>query len=401
MLAQLPSIGTQVDSLALRADSEPLPLADVFSSVDVSRGSLVSTDGVAANELLVDSADGPLGFASNLIESNAIDESACDGCASGSCSAHQQSIAVANRWTPMGALSKRMQALDADRFRFFRRKRRPRRHDRGIGYERVMFAPHVLDPAIMTPNVGLRYQIDSGLRTPDRAEYYWGAPPLGPAAETSVNAQDLSLQLYAGNEKAMALTQFTLRSLDPDRADNTTGMGDMVVGAQALMLDGKRLKLSTIFRTYLNTGPEDRGLGRGNISLEHGLLSRYCYSPKTYLFGEFKYWTALSGTPDISGDVISSGAGISTIAMESDVFALIPTFEVRALTFLFGGQTENDGSTSRVDGLTAVELYPGARFVLGPQSDLGLCELGCAAGVTVADDDWFDTRWVISLRWSR
>ncbi|SMP42292.1 hypothetical protein SAMN06265222_101753 [Neorhodopirellula lusitana] len=48
----------------------------------------------------------------------------------------------------------------------------------------------------------------------------------------------------------------------------------------------------------------------------------------------------------------------------------------------------------------AVQALPGARFVLGPENDMGLWEFGVAAGVTAGDDDWFDTRWVFDLRLS-
>ncbi|MCG8649486.1 MAG: hypothetical protein MI861_06620, partial [Pirellulales bacterium] len=322
----------------------------------------------------------------------------CDGrCNDESCSVRQRQ-AIASRWTPWQSVHHRFSRLNLQRFRLGNRFRRSRTRDRGIGYERVMFAPNVLDPAIGTPHFGVRYQLDAGLRTPNRAEYYWAAGPSGPGVETSVNAQDLHFRLAAGNDRMMALTQYTMRSLDPDIAANTTGVGDLVVGAQALLLDGKRTKLATILRTYLPTGPVDRGLGTGNTSIEHGLLIRHCVSAETYWFGEVKYWLPIAGTPNISGDVLTTGWGVSTIAAESDVFALLPTFELRTLSFLFGGETGLDGSTRRVDGVTALELYPGARFVLGPKSDLGLLELGVSAGITVADRNWFDTRWVLDLR---
>ncbi|MEM9645680.1 MAG: hypothetical protein AAF989_11875, partial [Planctomycetota bacterium] len=67
------------------------------------------------------------------------------------------------------------------------------------------------------------------------------------------------------------------------------------------------------------------------------------------------------------------------------------------LSFLYGSETRN-GATRRIDGNTAVELYPGARFVLGPKRDAGLLEFGFSPGVTIADDDWFDTRIVFDLR---
>jgi len=323
--------------------------------------------------------------------------SSCD--ADHSCRRCRQPM-LASHWTPWAAFHQRLPPVNWSALDVGRRFRERRTRDRGIGYERVMFAPSVLDTAIDTPHFGIRYQIDSGLNVADRSEYYWATDPVGPGGDGRVNTQDVKFRLALGNEKAMAMTEYTMRSLDPRSAENTTGFGDMMIGARALLVDGKRTKLSTIFRTHLATGPSERGLGTGHTSLEPGLLGRYCHSPETYLFGELKYWIPIGGTPDHAGDVLITGLGISTIAAESDVFAFLPTLEMRTLSFLFGSETTPGGLNRRVDGVTAVEIYPGARFVLGPKGDTGLWEFGVAAGITVADDDWFDTRVVLDLRFA-
>lgn len=270
--------------------------------------------------------------------------------------------------------------------------------DRGIGYERVEFAPLVLDTAIGTPHAAWTLQFDRGLQTPDRAEYYWAAPPLGPGGETRLNVIDTVFSSAVGTRTAMATTRLTMRSLDPIDNPNTTGFGDLVLGAKALLIDGRRTQLASIFQTYVPTGVERRGLGTGHTSIEPGVLLRHCFSPKTYLFGELKYWIPLGADPRYAGDVLSTGWGISTIAATSDVFAILPTLEVRTLSFLYGAQTESNDSVTRIDGETAVEVYPGARIVLGPRGDFGLWEAGFSGGLTFADDHWFDTRLVLQLR---
>jgi len=315
--------------------------------------------------------------------------------------------AIADHWNPIAGVASLLHPPVPNRLRkwtatFWKDHGRsqPATRDLGIGHERVMFAPSIVDTAIGSAHIGFRFQADSGLSTPDRAGYYWGPPPLGPPAEANVDTLDTLFRMELGNERAMALTQFTMRSLDPTRAENTTGFGDMVVGGKVLMVDGKRLKLSSIFRTYLPTGPEQHGLGTGHTSLEPGLLARYCVSPKTFWFGELKYWLPIGGDPMYSGDVLTTGLAVSTIFHESDVYAMLPTLEVRTLSFLFGAETQPDGTVRHIDGKTAVEIYPGVRFVLGPQGDLGLWELGISTGVTAADNDWFDTRMLIDLRWN-
>ena len=354
----------------------------------------------------IELVDLPLIAGGGMLESDSIVDFslACDA-APGECSCEDGGACgtshelLASRWTPLDRLHDRFDSLDLRRFSVGAKFRQGRTRDKGIGYERVMYAPNVLDTAIQVPHVGLRVQLDNGLQVPDRAEYFWGSDAA--TTETGVSAQDVSVRLAMGNEKLMALTQYTLRSLDPDVEANTTGMGDMIVGAQAILVDGKRTKLATIFRTYLATGTSTKGLGTGHTSLEHGLLARHCLSPEVYLFGEVKYWVPIGGTSGVSGDVLSTGWGVSSIAAESDVFAFLPTFELRTLSFLFGGQKRpGSNTTESIDGETAVELYPGARFVFDRQSDLGLIEFGCAAGITIADDQWFDTRWVFDLRFS-
>jgi len=341
----------------------------------------------------------PQPLANGLIDSSSL-EQVCDGpCGSDSGCTHCYP-SIADQWTPWQGFGL-FQRLDLQRFSVAERFRRQRTGDRGIGYERVMFAPNVLDTAIVNPHIGIRFQLDQGLNAPNRSEYFWNAGSgTNNGADPEVRTFDSMLRMAIGNDKAMAFIQQTLRSLDPTIEDDATGFGDLVIGAQALLMDGKRTKAATLLRTYIPTGSSSRGLGAGHASIEHGYLARYCLSAETYLFGEVKYWFPIGGTPGTSGDVLTTGWGISTIASESDIYALMPTFEIRTLSFLSGEQTVG-GNTVELNGLTAVELYPGVRIAFGPASDVGLWEFGFAAGVTVADDDWFDTRLVFDLRLSK
>tara|TARA_R110002049_G_scaffold4601_2_gene31732 strand:- start:17083 stop:18327 length:1245 start_codon:yes stop_codon:yes gene_type:complete len=394
-LAQSPVGLDDAVGLPLRAETDFLTFDDGMIDSQAAPELFTSAAPILSCDAVPDLCDAVPGSCNSC-------ETGCSGCVS--CEAGC-SDPLASRWTPLSSLHSRVNTsfskLDLSWLDIGANFRDQRTRDRGIGYERVMYAPNVLDTAIQVPHVGFRYQLNYGLNVPDRAEYFWGAGTTN-NAETGVDAQDLSVRLAIGNEKAMALTQYTLRSLDPEAMPNTTGMSDMIVGAQAMLVDGKSTKLATILRTYIATGSSSKGLGTGHTSLEYGLIARQCVSPETFLFGELKYWMPIGGTSDISGDVLSTGLGISTIASESDVFAFLPTLEIRTLSFLFGGQTPAGSTTSqRIDGITAVELYPGGRFVFDRHSDLGLVEFGFSAGITVADDEWFDTRWIFDLRFSR
>jgi hypothetical protein len=272
--------------------------------------------------------------------------------------------------------------------------------DQGLGFERVRFAPMILETAMNNPSVGIRFKNDFGLNTPDRLEYVWARAGRGPAAEQRVDIFDSVLRMEVGNASAVAITEYTMRSLNPDINPNTVGFGDMVVGAKANIYDNGCTQVSSAFRTYLKTGPVDRGLGTGHVSLEPGILACHQLSQFTYLHGELKYWLPIAGTNGFAGDVLQSGLGISTLWRDYDDFALMPTFEVQSHTFLFGSQTNSIGPREDVDSLTVVGFYPGLR-IAKHRSRIGLVEVGFAAGFSAGDRDWFDQRLLLDLRWVR
>ncbi len=272
--------------------------------------------------------------------------------------------------------------------------------DRGLGYERVMYAPMTLDPAISTPNVGLRFRSERGLGRPDRLEYVWAKPGRGPAAESKLNIFDSALRLELGNARALLISEFTMRAVDPELNANTVGWGDMLLGGKTLLLDDRCFKLSTIFLTHLKTGPVDNGLGNGHVALEPGLLARFQASDITYFHGQVKYRLPIAGTPGFAGDVLNTGWAVSTIWRETDTYALLPTLELQTNTFLFGAQTTSTGAQERVDGTTAVDLFPGMRIAMA-RTALGVCECGIAGGIRCADSDWFDSRMMMEVRWLR
>lgn len=277
---------------------------------------------------------------------------------------------------------------------FFRRRSG---YDKGLGHERVMFAPFVLDTATSLPNSSVTLAASHGLGTPDRLEYFWASPQIGPAAESRVDVLDTVIRTEIGNRKAMALASYTMRSLNPERNDNTTGFGDMMVGAKALIVDGKCTQIASIFQTYLKTGPADRGLGTGHMSLEPGVLFRQQLSEMTFFHAEAKYWIPIAGRAGFAGDVLRLGAGVSTIWRESDSHALMPTLEFVTYNFLAGSKTDASGNTVRVNGNFAAEVLPGLRCAFG-ESALGMHEFGVSAGAKLADRDWFDTRLLLQMR---
>ncbi|MCU0719250.1 MAG: hypothetical protein MUC83_06080 [Pirellula sp.] len=278
--------------------------------------------------------------------------------------------------------------------------RRQLQTDFGLGFERIPYAPLVLDTPLTSPYMGFRVRADRGMNAPDRLEYLWGKAGSGPAPESRVDLIDTIYRTELGNEKAGFISEMRMRSLDPTINGNTVGFGDMLVGGKLLVYNSNCTKVSTIFLTHLNTGPERRGLGRGHVALEPGMLAMRKWNERTYLFGEWKYHLPLGATLGFSGDVFKTGWGVATIWHDTDRYAMIPTLEIQTHSFLFGGRTLPDGTEVRVDGTTAVDLYPGVRWTFN-KSAMGAYELGVSGGISVADRDWFDSRMIFELRWLR
>lgn len=272
--------------------------------------------------------------------------------------------------------------------------------DFGLAHERVKFAPLVTENALGVPNVGLRMRYNRGASSPDRLEYLWARAGKGPAAESRLDVLDTVLRTEVGNTRGVLISEISMRSLDPERAPNTTGFGDMVVGGKAVVYDGACTKLSSIFLTYLKTGPVDRGLGTGHVSLEPGLLGMHQWSERTFLHAAIQYRLPIAGTPGFAGDVLTTSWAASTVWQDRDDFAWIPLLEFQTHSFLFGSQTESDGTVSRVNGTTALDILPGSRFAFS-RSALGAMELGVSGGFRCSDADWFDSRMMFDVRWLR
>ena len=256
----------------------------------------------------------------------------------------------------------------------------------GIGHERVMFAPFEIDPTQPTNYWLVRYDSGFGLRTPDRAEYFWSKPGKGPAmSRDQINFQDLRFINETGSDSFSVITEIPVRFIDADSLHSTSGIGDMKVATKLRLINGQKWQVTQILRTYINTGSARKGVGAGHLSLEPGLLARYELSPDTYLHSECKLWVPIAGDPVFSGNVLRSGLGISHVLYETDRFAIIPNLEMVNFTYLTGQKTVGTRSP-RVNGEAAINLMPGARFVFGPKGDLGLFELGVSGLVGLGDE---------------
>ena len=271
----------------------------------------------------------------------------------------------------------------------------------GIGQDRVMLAPFFIEATQPFSNYRLRIDDVAGLTFPDRAEFFWAAPPKGPKTpEGRIDYQELRLQIEQGSENFSLATDLPLRLVDPQFNDNTAGFSDMTVTQKAVLVDGDYWQVSQYFRTYINTGSARKGLGTGHLSLEPGVLGRYQWTERTYLHGELLYWFPLDANKTYVGQRLKYGLGVSTVLYETDMFAVMPTLEWVSWYFFDGAKTLPDGTVSNVDGINFVNIHPGVRFTLGPRDDLGLFEVGIAGGLGIGGERLYDSILRIDLRWS-
>lgn len=281
--------------------------------------------------------------------------------------------------------------------------------DDGIGQERVMFALFETEQSQPQGNFRLRFASSYGLQTPDRAEYLWAkiGGPGPPNPDTGVDYQDLRATLEAGQGKFSFVTEVPLRMLQPGSNNSGSGLGNISLAPKVVLLDGVEWQISHIFRTYLPTGATGLGASNGHVSLEPGLLIRHRWSCDTYLHGQLKYWIPIGATPGYSGYVGIFGGGVSHVWLESDSFAVLPTFEIMGYSVNGGGATVAQPLPG--GGLMGVRtaasevfanLVPGVRFVLGPEGDLGLCELGLYAGFCTSNTGWYQQQIGVELRWT-
>lgn len=273
--------------------------------------------------------------------------------------------------------------------------------DTGIGHERVMLAPFELDNTQPLNNVSVRWDTFNRMITPDRAEYFWARPGVGPPLpERRLDYQELRFLFETGGKSLSVLTEVPIRSIDPVVNNNTTGLSNMSIGPKAVIINGKRWQVSHIFRTFLKTGSPAKGWAVDHISLEPAVLVRYEWTKRTFLHGELKFRFPVGGDPDFAGQVLKYGFGVSTILYETDTFAAIPTLEFVGWSILDGQKSLPDGSIAGVDGENFGAVFPGIRFVLGPANDLGLFELGIGGGLSFSDNGLFENALRVDLRFS-
>ena len=277
--------------------------------------------------------------------------------------------------------------------------------DVGIGHERVMFAPFEIETSQPANNIRLKMMSAYDLLSPDRASYIWA--PIGskgpPRPESHVNYQNFDAIYEAGGKRFSVVTDIPLRSLHPEYNSSGSGIGNISIAPKTVIVDGSDWQVTHIFRTYLPTGPVQRGTTNGLTALEPGVLIHYRWSPQTYVHGQAKYWIPMSAGPG-AGNVFNYGVGVSHVLHETDSFAIIPVLEAVGWDVAGGTVTLPSPLPTPVIQTSAstsfVNIQPGVRFVIGPKGDLGLFEFGVSGGFATNATGWYKEQLTLEMRWS-
>ena len=274
--------------------------------------------------------------------------------------------------------------------------------DVGIGRSRLPFAPFFIERSQPLPgHVGFRLDAGWDYDNPVRSEYFLGNPKnpaILPTSET--NFQEFRLSFEVGSNKFSTITELPIRGLDPatgSESDADAGFGDMAIGTRLVMLDGKVWQISQLFRTTINTGDVNKGLGTGHVSLEPGIAYRLRFTEDTFFYGDVKLNIPVGADPTRAGEVVQYGLGISTVYLDADDFAILPTLELVATSFLDG---KSSFSGTPAGDFDVAYLYPGIRFVCDPGADIRLWELGIATGIPVTGDRLYSSNLRVDLRWN-
>ncbi|MEM8669132.1 MAG: hypothetical protein AAGG48_16535 [Planctomycetota bacterium] len=261
----------------------------------------------------------------------------------------------------------------------------------GIGRERVMHAPFEVDTT--QPMNQYRFGLDLAYnhQSPNRAEYLWASPLLGPTAqETSADYQDFRFMFELGTEWLSVATEIPIRGMNPAVNPNHAGLGDMNITTKTRLLNGDKWQLTQILRTHLNTGSPAMGLGTGHVSMEPGFLARYKINDSNYLHGSIKYWVPIGGTPVFAGEVLNTGIAWSYLQIDRDDIAVIHVAEFVNWIVAQGQETIPGVGDTSVDGDTIYNLYLGTRLVHDAGGDLGLVEYGVNWGTSLSQTRWYE-----------
>ncbi len=263
--------------------------------------------------------------------------------------------------------------------------------DRGIAYERVAYAPFVIDVTSPMTQWAIQIEAANDFRHPDLAEYIFAAPSSGPPTQRSINYQDYNFIGEMGNSAFSVKAIMPVRCVDPDTGGSTAGLGDAEVEIKLVPLSGERWKIAGCLDFDIPSGAASRGMGRGFLALEPGLLASLRWTDATYLHAEMKYLIPIPLAPGVAGTILTWGVGVSHVLYDADAFAIIPTAEFVCYSIFDASETLLTPApvTNQIGDLTVPTINLGFRLVSDRFRDLGTVEWGVSLGINLSSSNWW------------
>lgn len=283
-----------------------------------------------------------------------------------------------------------------------------------IAGERYLpFASFAIDSTRPRSQLRLRMNSLFDVARPDRGEFL--VRDQKGTGIVSMDRNEFSVYSETAMDRASGWLQLPLVSVHPGGKSTDAGIGNLNVGTKAILLDGDgffylgslhpndHFYISSWFNTEVPINPRaaEVGLGHGHTTLTPGFLMSYEYSTETMFQSEFKFHIPLGGTPDVAGQVLEYGIGISQVLSSTTLDStdcrhesLIGTLELQAITFLNGKYSTGAGNQINASGDTAVTLNTGLRYAFNERVDAGIC-----GGYSLNGNPIWGSSLLLEIRW--
>lgn len=248
-----------------------------------------------------------------------------------------------------------------------------------------------IDHARPRSQTRLRMEYGVDLMLPDRSEFFWPGPPLGPnpalspnppnppQGVSSVNYGIISMYTEAAvaNGKASVFFNTPYRSVEPDLTPRHANIGDLDTGIRSLLFDAELFQIGFQMRTYIPTGSGMNGLGTEHVTIEPSVLYALKMTCDCYVEGQLAQWIPF-GT-DYAGGVFMVNHSVNQVLwrLNPDV-QLVGCGEMNIWRF-------QDGLYTNPSTTLPVNSTGGIYASLGPSARLSFCRwLDFAMGMTFA-----------------
>jgi hypothetical protein len=248
----------------------------------------------------------------------------------------------------------------------------------------------------------LRWDSGQNLLLPDRNDFFWSGPPLGPIPVNpvqgipSTNYDELTMYIEAApkNGKFSVFFNTPYRAVDPINGFRYGGFGDLDAGVKTLLFDCELFQLGMQMRTYIPTGVGLKGEGTEHTTIEPSLLLAIQLMKDCYLENQVAEWIPIGGTEYASGVLHFHHSFNKVIWKLNPDVQLIWTAEVNGWAFQGGEYT---------DPLTLLPVSSsGGRYAsVGSGLRLSYCDkidFGFGAAQAVTNPHWADQLYRLEMR---